>query len=120
MTRWLLFTFVLIPKKPRSPKCDDYGLISLINQVLKIFLRIINTRLYNKCETENSNTQFGFRNGMGTREAIFTFSVVSQRCLDVNQNLYECFVDCSKAFDNVKHEKLLDIFQKLSIDYHEV
>lgn len=117
---WLLSTFVPIPKQHRATKCEEHRLISLMSHVLKIFLKIIHARIRNKCEAETSDTQFGFRNGMGTREAIFALNVLSQRCLDVNQDLYICFIDYSKAFDNVKHEKLMSILQRLNIDHQDI
>ena len=35
---------------------------------LKIFLKIINSRMHQKLDMDISETQFGFRNGLGTRE----------------------------------------------------
>lgn len=58
-------TFITIPKKNKATKCDDYRLISLISHVLKVFLRIIHTRIYKKCESQVNGCQFGFRNGVG-------------------------------------------------------
>jgi len=56
-----------------------------------------------------SNTQFGFRNSVGTREAIFSLQVLIQRARDVNHDVYACFIDYQKAFDRVKHDKLIKI-----------
>ena len=73
---WLMSTFVTLPKKPSATQCKDYRTISLMNHVLKLFLRIIHQRIYRRIEEHLTNTQFGFRNGLGTREALFSM----QRC----------------------------------------
>lgn len=106
---WLKATFVTLPKKPSVKCCDDFRTISLMSHLLKLFLKIIHQRIFKICEEQMSNTQFGFRNAMGTREAIFSLQVLFQRASDVNQNIYACFIDYQKAFDNVKHDKLIEI-----------
>ena len=36
--------------------------------------------------------------------------------MQVQQDLYLCFIDFTKAFDTVKHEKLIEILQDLNVD----
>lgn len=69
---WLKSTFITLPEKSNAKKCSDYRTISLMSHTLKIFLRIIHNRIYDKLERNISNTQFGFRNNLGTREALFS------------------------------------------------
>lgn len=61
-----------------------------MSHTLKFFLKVIHKRINKKLEENISNTQFGFRNGFGTREALFAYNVIVQRCLDVNQDAYAC------------------------------
>ncbi|CAH2090670.1 unnamed protein product [Euphydryas editha] len=75
---------------------------SLMSHVLKIFLKVIHNRIYRKVEENISNTQFGFRNGFGTRDALFGYQVLLQRCWDMNRPVYICFIDYEKAFDRVQ------------------
>lgn len=117
---WLQSTFVAIPKKPNSKHCDQHRLISLINQITKVFTKIIYNRIYNKCEAELGKSQFGFRNSLGTREALFCFQVLIQRCRDVNKDVYISFVDYTKAFDNVRHDQLIKTLQNVGIDYKDI
>jgi len=58
--------------------CDDFRTVSLISYLLKLFLKIIHQRIFRICEEQMSNTQFGFRNAMSTREAIFNLQVLFQ------------------------------------------
>lgn len=117
---WLKSTFVTIPKKPNSSQCDDYRIISLMSHVLKTFLRIIHARIYRKCEYQMDNTQFGFRNGLGTREALFSLNVMTQRCRDMNVDVYTCFIDYRKAFDCVIHQKMIEILRRTGIDEQDL
>ena len=118
--QWLLSTFVLIPKKPNPRECADYRTIALMSHTLKLFLKIIHKRIYRKLEEDISNTQFGFREGLGTREALFGINVFFQRYLDINQEVYACYIDFEKAFDKVKHDKLHQLLVSKNIDSDDV
>lgn len=117
---WLKSTFIAIPKKTHASCCDDYRMISLMSHVLKIFLRIIHTRIYRKCEYQLDETQFGFRNGYGTREALFSLNVLTKRCRDMNVNVFACFINYKNAFDCVKHYKMIEILKATGIDREEI
>lgn len=118
--QWLQSTFITIPKKPNATTCATHRTISLMSHALKVFLKIIHNRIFRTLERDMSNTQFGFRNGMGTREALFGLNVIAQRCLDMNQDIYLGFIDFEKAFDKVQHAKLLDILVAKNIDTRDI
>ncbi|CAG9841161.1 unnamed protein product [Diabrotica balteata] len=118
--QWLQSTFVAIPKKPSSTTCSDHRTISLMSHTLKTFLKIIHSRIVKTLEYEISDTQFGFRNGMSTRDALFGLNVLAQRCMDMNQDMYLCFVHFEKAFDKVQHKKLVDILKSKNIDSRDL
>ena len=40
--------------------------------------------------------QFGFRKGMGTRDAIGTLRILTERSIQNDQDVYICFVDYEK------------------------
>lgn len=88
--------------------------------ILKIMLKVIHNRIYKKLDECISNTQFGFRKGLGTREALFALNVLSQRCLDMNQDLHVCFIDYHKAFDRVRHDQLMETLIKRRIDHRDI
>lgn len=112
---WLKSTFVALPKKPKAKACSEHRMISLMSHVLKLFLKIIHARIYTKCEERMGNTQFGFRNGFGTREALFSMQVLTQRCRDMNVDVFACFIDYEKAFDMVQHDRLIKILSQLDL-----
>ena len=88
-TEWTKSVFIPIPKKRSAKTCNHYRTISLMNYLLKIFLKVIHGRIYRKCELYLSGTQFGFRSDFGTREALFR--------VNVPVNMYPCFIDFRKA-----------------------
>ncbi|CAG4958055.1 unnamed protein product [Colias eurytheme] len=116
---WLKSTFVAIPKVKNPKKCSEYRTISLMSHVLKLFLKVIHNRIYSKCEATLSNTQFGFRSGLGTRDALFGYQVLIQRCWDMNKDVFVCFIDYEKAFDKVQHVKLMEVLERIGLDYKD-
>lgn len=113
---WLKSEFITLPKKASAKTCEEHRTISLMSHLLKIFLKIIHKRIYKKCEEEIAPNQFGFLNAVGTREALFSIQVLVQRCRDVNCNVFACLIDYQKAFDRVKHDKMIDILKNMGID----
>jgi hypothetical protein len=87
-----------------------------MSHALNIFLLIIYNRIRNKCEDYISKSQYGFRKKSGTREAIFGLSITAERCLEVQKDLYKCFMDYEKSFDRIKQENILNILTELDLD----
>ena len=52
----------------------------------------------------------------GTRNAIFMLRMLSERAIEMQREVYVCFIDYTKAFDRVRHEELMDFLQDLDID----
>src|SRR5437588_413496 len=96
-------TFIAIPKKSNAKTCDQHRPISLINHLTKIFTKVIQNRIYAKCDSEVDDSQFGFHNALGTKDAIFALQVLIQCCRGTNKDVYICFIDYAKAFDSVNH-----------------
>ena len=52
---------------------------------------------------------------MGTRDGIFNFRVLCEKALEINQDVYICFIDYTKAFDKVKHHMMIECLTELGI-----
>lgn len=117
---WLKSTFMAIPKINNAKKCNDHRLISLMSHMLKIFLKIIHNRLFKKCEANMGELQFGFKEAMGTREALFCTQILVQKCNDVKKDVFICFIDYEKAFDTIQHDKLIEILQTIGLDTKDI
>ena len=90
--------------------------ISIMSHLTKVLLRVIMARMRKSLRPEISQLQFGFVPDKSTRNAIFTLSMLAERCIEMQKDLYLCFIDYSKAFDKVRHEKLFNILEHLDID----
>ena len=53
-----------------------------------------------------SDVQAGFRKDRGTRDQIANFNWIINKAREFQKNIYFCFIDYSKAFDCVDHNKL--------------
>lgn len=108
-----------IPKMARADKCENYRTISLTAHASKLLTRIIYRRMEKKIEGLLGDDQFGFRKGVGTREAVLTLRLIMEARLKKNQDTFIGFVDLEKAFDNVKWCKMFEILRKIGISYRE-
>ena len=97
----------MLPKKDGASECGMHRTISV---------RILMQRMRSKLKPEISNSQFGFIAAKGTRNAIFTLSMMIERTIEMKKDLYLCFIDYAKAFDRVKHNELLGILSGFDID----
>ena len=108
-----------IPKKANASECSDFRTISLIPHISKILLKILQQRLQGKVGDYIGKTQFGFRSGMGTRDAIGVMRMLCERCLELDNDIYICFVDFEKAFDRVDWVKMMEILRKVGVDWRD-
>ena len=108
--------FIALPKVEGTLECKKHRTISIMSQVTKVMLRVILKRVRSKIQPEISEEQFGFVSGKGTRNAIFCLRTMAERSIEVQKNLYVCFVDYEKAFDRVKHVELLELLRDINID----
>ena len=86
---------------------------------LKIILNVLTKRLESKAATYISRTQFGFRKGCGTTEAIAVIRTLQERCLEHDQDVYVCYVDFEKAFDRVNWKILMVTLKNIGVKTEE-
>lgn len=86
------------PKNRNAELCEEFGIISLMSNFLKLFVKVLRNRIYMKCEKCPIETQFGFKN-YRVPETSFYLQVLVERRRDV------CivYIDYRKAFDRMKH-----------------
>jgi len=100
---WKKSIYIPIRKKGDPKKCANYRTIALISQASKILLKVIKNRMEGVVEREVQDVQAGFRKRRGTRDQISNIRWIMERSHEHNQDLYMCFIDYTKAFDNVDH-----------------
>ena len=72
----------------------------------KIMLKILQTRLQQYMNRELPDVQAGLRKGRGTRDQIANICWIIEKAREFQKNIYFCFVDYTKAFDSMDHNKL--------------
>ena len=82
-------------------------------------LGILTRRIENRVKDYISERQFGFRKGVGTRDAIGSLRMIIERSLDHDNDIFICFVDFEKAFDRVNWKRMLDILKKVGVDWRD-
>jgi len=95
----------------------NYRPISLLNVFSKIFKKAVKTRLLNYLEENNllPNSQYGFRNGLGTEDALAHLTNEIYNNIDKRNKTIGIFLDLSKAFDRISHSILLNRLHSLGI-----
>ena len=106
---WKRSVFIAIPKKGNAKKCSDYRTIALISHTSKVVLKILQARLHQHMNDELPDVQAGFRKGIGTRDQIANICWIIEKAREFQKNIYFCFIDYTKVFDCVDHNKLWKI-----------
>ena len=78
-------------------------------------LKIIQVRPQQYMNHEHSDIQAGIRKGRGTREQIANIHWITEKAREFQKNIYFCFIDYTKAFDYVDHNKLRKILKEMGI-----
>ena len=78
-------------------------------------LKILQARLQQDMNQEFPDVQAGFRKGRGTRDQIASIHWIIEKAREFQKNIYFCFIDYSKAFDCVDHNKLWKILKDTGI-----
>ena len=81
-------------------------------------LRILQARLQQYVNRELPDVQAGFRKGRGTRDQIANIHWIIKKAREFQKNIYFCFIDYTKVFDCVDHNKLWKILQEMGIPDH--
>ena len=81
-------------------------------------LKILQARLQQYVNCELPDVQAGFRKGKGTRDQTANIQWVIKKAREFQKNIYFCFIDYTKVFDCVDHNKLWKILKQMGISDH--
>ena len=110
VTDWKRSVFILIPKKGNAKECSNHDTIALISHTGKVLLKILQARLQQYMNCEIPDVQARVRKGRGTKNQIANIGwIIKKR--EFQKNIYFCFIDYTKAFDCVDHNKLWEILK---------
>ena len=108
--------FIPLPEKPGTTECKEHCTISLMSHVTKRVFRVLLNRMKQKLRSKLSDEQFGYQPEKGTRNAVFCLRMLAEKAIENQKDLYICFIDYVKAFDRVKHKKLMKMLEHLEVD----
>ena len=98
---------------PKNP--ENYRPISILNSIYKIYAGVIQKRLADALDHDLQQTQYGFRKARSTSIPL----AIIRRLLEIAEAgqdpCYLVFLDWEKAFDRIKHDKLLEALSRMDI-----
>ena len=80
-------------------------------------LKILQARFQQDVNHELPDIQAGFRKGRGTRDQIVNIRWIIEKTREISEvnSIYFCFIDYTKAFDCVDHNKLWKILKEMGM-----
>ena len=81
-------------------------------------LKILYDRFQHYANEELPEIQAGFRKGRGTRDQIANICWIIEKAREFQKKIYLCFIDYTKAFDCVDHNKLWKALKEIGIPDH--
>ena len=98
-----------IPKVPPFSSIDNYRPISRTSLLSKVFERLVSVSLGRLMERSGvlPTTQFAYRKGLGTCEALLCVSHTLESALDGGQEARIVQIDFCTALDRVNHQGIL-------------
>ena len=103
---WKRSVLISIPKKGKAKECSNYHKVALISHASKVMLKILQSSLQQYVNNELLDFQAGFRKGRGTRDQIANIHWIIKKAREFQKNIYFCFIEYTKTFDCVDHNKL--------------
>ena len=107
----------MVFKKGDPAECDNYRPISILSIAYKIFAAMLKNRLLEaRVQDALWSTQFGFRPGCGTEDAIFVARRhIEIACAGRYGKIKLLALDWKKAFDSVHTQSLLDALRRFGL-----
>ena len=81
----------------------------------KLMLKILQARLQHYVNYELPDFPAGFRKDRGTRNQIAHICWITEKARKFQKKIYLCFIDYSKTFDCVDHNKLWNILEEMGV-----
>ena len=104
---WKRSVFIPISKKGNAKECSNYHTIALISHTSKVMLKILQARLQQLVNHEFPDVPPGFRKDRGRNQRSKRQNRwIIEKARVPEKNIYFCFIDYTKSFYCVDHNKL--------------
>ena len=81
-------------------------------------LKILQARLQQYVNWELPDVQAGFRKGRANIDQIANICWIIEKTIEFQKDIYFCFIDYTKPFDCVDHNKMWKILKEIGIPDH--
>ena len=115
---WKRSVFIPIPKKGNAKECSHYHTTAPISHTSKVMLKILQASIQQYMNCEPPDVLAGFRKGRGTKDQIANICWIIEKARGFQKNIYFCFIDYTKDFDCVDHNKMWKMLKEMGIPDH--
>jgi len=111
---WLLSIITPVPKKDNPSKPVDFRPVSMTCIACRLMEKVILSELAAHYERENlfSKNQHGFLKGRSTVTCLLECFSDWSECFEKKYSIDILYIDISKAFDSISHQKLLILLER--------
>ena len=95
---------------------DNYRAIALLSIPGKVFLKILLERMKTNVDRKLKESQYGFRAGRGTVDAIFVVRQMIEKAKEKDIPLHFHFIDFKSAFDTIWRAALWKMLLKIGVN----
>ena len=92
--------------------------LAAVAHASKVMFKILQARHQQYVNWEIPDVQAGFRKGRRTRDQTADIRWIIEKAEEFQKNIYFCFIDYTKAFDCVDHDKLWKILKEMRVPDH--
>ena len=113
---WSKMIISPIHKKGDKSNPENYRAIALLSIPGKVFNKILVERIKDQTEEAIKETQFGFRPGRGTTDAIFVIRQLMEKAREHKIPLHFNFIDFKSAFDTIWRIALWKMLRAIGVN----
>ena len=106
------------PKENNAKECSITTPLHSSHMLAKLCSKFSKQGFQQYVNGELPDVQAGFRKGRGTRDQIANICWIIETARKFQKNIYFCFIDYTKAFDCVDHNKLWEILKEMGLPEH--
>ena len=114
--QWNEAIIILLHKKGDQRNLSNYRPISLLNNIYKLFTKIITNRISRTLDDNQPREQAGFRKGFSTTDHLHAVNQLIEKCAEYKIPLVVALVDYNKAFDSVEIPDVIEALQEQGVE----